>query len=130
MGAAQERPSRRMFLRLGATSVAATAIASCDLSTAPEGGRDETGGTGAKEAPMLAKQVKEGTLPPVEERLPKDPLVVEPTERIGKYGGQWDTFLTSVDADPHLIGCLSYEPLVRWNIDSTELSPVSRWSGN
>jgi peptide/nickel transport system substrate-binding protein len=39
------------------------------------------------EAPMLAQLVKDGKLPPVEQRLPPDPVVVKPTNRIGKYGG-------------------------------------------
>ena len=38
------------------------------------------------EAPMLKKLVDEGKLPPVEERLPKNPFVLEPVESIGKYG--------------------------------------------
>jgi peptide/nickel transport system substrate-binding protein len=42
-----------------------------------------------KEAPMLAEQVKAGKLPPVEQRLPQDPLVLKPTHEIGKYGGTW-----------------------------------------
>lgn len=41
-----------------------------------------------KEAPALAEQVEAGELPPVEERLPEDPKVVEvPT--IGTYGGTY-----------------------------------------
>ncbi len=39
------------------------------------------------EAPMLAELVKEGKLPPVEERLPEEPFVLEPIEMIGRYGG-------------------------------------------
>ncbi|HZQ99603.1 MAG TPA: ABC transporter substrate-binding protein [Chloroflexota bacterium] len=39
------------------------------------------------EAPMLAQLVKDGKLPPVEQRLPPDPIVVKPTNKIGKYGG-------------------------------------------
>ncbi|MCS7367935.1 MAG: ABC transporter substrate-binding protein [archaeon YNP-WB-062] len=39
------------------------------------------------EAPVLAELVKQGKLPPVEKRLPEEPLVVEPLEEIGKYGG-------------------------------------------
>ena len=39
------------------------------------------------EAPMLAQMVAAGTLPPVDERLPDEPIVVEPFEGIGKYGG-------------------------------------------
>jgi ABC-type transport system substrate-binding protein len=43
--------------------------------------------TSFSEAPMLAELVASGDLPPVEERLPVDPLVIEPTEMIGEYGG-------------------------------------------
>ena len=41
----------------------------------------------AGEAPQLAAMVKAGTLPPVEERLPAEPLVVSAVDSIGKYGG-------------------------------------------
>lgn len=40
-----------------------------------------------KEAPMLSALVKAGKLPPVEERLPKNPPVEEPLQEIGRYGG-------------------------------------------
>jgi len=39
------------------------------------------------EAPALAEQVAAGTLPPVEERLPDNPVVTTPIESVGKYGG-------------------------------------------
>ena len=39
------------------------------------------------EAPMLAAMVSAGQLPPVDERLPKDPQVIKPVHGIGKYGG-------------------------------------------
>ena len=39
------------------------------------------------EAPMLAERVANGELPPVEERLPANPLVQEPLHSIGQYGG-------------------------------------------
>ncbi|MEZ4637785.1 MAG: hypothetical protein R2856_22990 [Caldilineaceae bacterium] len=39
------------------------------------------------EAPELAEMVAAGTLPAVEERLPAEPIVVQPEEAIGKYGG-------------------------------------------
>ena len=41
-----------------------------------------------KEAPMLAAMVKAGKLPPVEKRLPDNPMVV-PADEIGQYGGVW-----------------------------------------
>ena len=43
------------------------------------------------ESPMLAAQVASGDLPPVDERLPIEPLVLTPPE-IGKYGGTATTF--------------------------------------
>lgn len=42
-----------------------------------------------KEAPQLAELVKAGKLPPVEQRLPAEPMVIKPLESIGKYGGTW-----------------------------------------
>jgi len=42
-----------------------------------------------KEAPMLAELVKAGKLPPVAQRLPKNPMVMVGYEGIGKYGGTW-----------------------------------------
>jgi len=42
-----------------------------------------------QEAPMLAALVASGDLPPVEERLPTNPLVISPADGIGQYGGTW-----------------------------------------
>ena len=41
-----------------------------------------------QEAPMLAEMVEAGTLPPVDERLPTQPTVVDALE-VGQYGGVW-----------------------------------------
>ncbi|MBV7338272.1 ABC transporter substrate-binding protein [Chloroflexi bacterium TSY] len=51
-------------------------------SPADAGGIDEY-----SEAPQLAEQVASGDLPSVAERLPNNPIVVQPEEAIGKYGG-------------------------------------------
>ncbi len=51
-----------------------------------------------REAPGLAELVKKGEVPPVVGRLPKDPLVLEPTEKVGRYGG------TFVNSDLSLTG--------------------------
>ena len=40
------------------------------------------------EAPMLAERVAAGELPPVDERLPAQPLVVQPLDAVGEYGGE------------------------------------------
>ena len=47
----------------------------------------ESGITEFNESPMLAEKVEEGVLPPVAERLPANPMVVEVEEEIGNYGG-------------------------------------------
>jgi peptide/nickel transport system substrate-binding protein len=47
----------------------------------------ERGVRSFNEAPMLAARVRAGEIPPVEERLPKDPPVVVPYDQVGKYGG-------------------------------------------
>ena len=41
------------------------------------------------EAPQFAELVAQGKLPPVAERIGKDPLVILPVHGVGKYGGIW-----------------------------------------
>jgi peptide/nickel transport system substrate-binding protein len=41
------------------------------------------------EAPMLAKKVAAGELPPVAERLPEEVVVVDPMDEMGSYGGDY-----------------------------------------
>ena len=48
----------------------------------------QVGITAFSEAPMLAAMVQSGELPPVAERLPDDPLVLEPYGETGSYGGE------------------------------------------
>ena len=45
--------------------------------------------TSFSEAPSLAEKVAAGELPPVEERLPEDLMVIQPVDEIGSYGGIW-----------------------------------------
>ena len=46
------------------------------------------------EAPVLASLVRAGKLPPVEQRLPSNPLVIPVVEEIGRYGGVWKRAFT------------------------------------
>ncbi len=41
------------------------------------------------ESPVLSELVEEGALPPVEERVGSEPLVMEGPDGIGNYGGNW-----------------------------------------
>lgn len=68
------------------------------------------------EAPSLAAMVEAGQLPPVEERLPAEPLVVQPVNSIGQYGGTWRRAFTGIK-DFHAFGRLNYEPMLRWPRD-------------
>ena len=71
------------------------------------------------EAPMLAERVAAGDLPPVEERLPTNPMVVEPLEQIGAYGGTLRRALTGVsDAQGWLT--ISRASLIEWDIGVSE----------
>ncbi|WP_170241046.1 ABC transporter substrate-binding protein [Rhodoligotrophos appendicifer] len=68
-----------------------------------------------KQAPMLDAQVTAGTLPPVAERLPKTPRVIEPVEKVGKYGGTWRSGLVGGSDRNWLFRIAGYEPLVAWD---------------
>lgn len=75
----------------------------------------------AKEAPMLAEAVAAGTLPPLEERLPKVPFVVGPGVLLseanvpdwapGQYGGTLNTAHSVADWAPDVFVMLN-EPLL------------------
>jgi peptide/nickel transport system substrate-binding protein len=74
------------------------------------------------EAPALAEQVKAGKLPPVEQRLPEQPLVVPVVEEIGEYGGVWRrAFLGPADANNYIR--IVFDRLFRFTPDGTEIEP-------
>lgn len=73
------------------------------------------------EAPELAALVASGTLPPVAERLPLEPLVLDVAEEIGTYGGEMvDTTGGNRLAEFRHFG---YEGLVRWSVDGGAVVP-------
>jgi len=74
-----------------------------------------------KEAPMLAELVKAGKLPPVDERLPLDVVVVPVVESIGKYGGTWNDLTWWEGAGN--IKMELYDPPIRWKADLTGYEP-------
>ena len=74
------------------------------------------------EAPAFTEQVKAGKLPPVEQRLPEQPLVVPVVEKIGEYGGVWRrAFLGPADANNYVR--VVYDSLVRFSPDGAEIEP-------
>jgi hypothetical protein len=90
--------SRRDFLRISAVAASGPLLMACAQQAAPgeapaapqqqaqAAEPAQSGGT-YNEAPMLAERVRAGDLPPVDERLPVNPVVVANREAIGQYGG-------------------------------------------
>ncbi|MBI1294578.1 ABC transporter substrate-binding protein [bacterium] len=79
--------------------------------------------TAQKEAPMLAEKVAAGELPPLEERLPTNPMVVTPVESLGQYGGTWRSGLRGGNDNAWLTRTIAYEYLVRWDPAWSEVVP-------
>lgn len=73
------------------------------------------------EAPMLAEQVQAGELPPVEERLPENPLVLEPLEEIGTYGGTLRRGTAWLGG--YLTENFTREPLTMWQLPLVSAGP-------
>lgn len=101
--------SRRGFVAAGSALVLAprTAFAAMDY----------------KEAPSLRDLVAKGALPPVKDRLPENPLVIKPTERIGRYGGDWNHALVGGGSLSMLFRYQAYEPLLRYTPDWSGVTP-------
>jgi len=83
------------------------------------------------EAPALAALVEAGDLPPVDDRLPAEPLVIEPVEEIGQYGGTWH----KVDANDDLgwmRQTIMVEPFLKWERDASDMRPnlITSWEWN
>ncbi len=81
------------------------------------------GGTGIeRESPMLRARVAAGTLPPLAQRLPQDPMVVRPYAMPGRYGGTLRVLTGRAHA---LDECrlLLYTPLLRYAADGRTIVP-------
>jgi peptide/nickel transport system substrate-binding protein len=84
------------------------------------------------EAPQLSEQVEAGALPPVDERLPENPLVVLPVKSIGEYGGTWHRGWRG-KSDFHCFGRINYETMLRWPRDPEDaVQPglAEKWEWN
>ncbi|MEZ4710704.1 MAG: ABC transporter substrate-binding protein [Caldilineaceae bacterium] len=95
--------SRREFMRLSALAGAGAFVAACGgagpaapaeapaaeapAAAAPAADAPAAAPGQYNEAPMLADLVSAGSLPPVDERLPSNPMVMPVAEMTGSYGG-------------------------------------------
>ncbi len=74
------------------------------------------------ESPMLAALVAEGVLPPVEERLPDEPLVVRPLDEIGQYGGSLRDFHPAGEETSEITDRIRRRMLI-WPPDGSKFYP-------
>ncbi len=75
------------------------------------------------ESDALKKRVAAGELPPIEQRLPDNPLVITPTDRPGQQGGVWNHALVGGGSLSMLFRYQAYEPLLRFNADWDGVEP-------
>lgn len=78
---------------------------------------------GFQENPLFVKRVKKGLLLPVEKRLPKEPLVVLPYEKIGQYGGTLRGTALSFESGTSEILSWRQTNFVRFNDDARTIVP-------
>ncbi len=115
------RAVRRFLMSVIVCSAVLFAACSGEQGAADEESAESD--TRVRESPSLQLMVESGDIPPLRERLPIDPLIVQPVESIGTYG---DTirFISRVGASATTRRTISYENLVRWERD------YSRWIPN
>lgn len=75
------------------------------------------------EAPSLAEMVAAGDLPPVEERLPEDPMVIKPLGEIGKYGGTWRRGFTGPADGENMMRINNSSRLLAWDYSGSYIVP-------
>jgi len=84
-----------------------------------------------REAPELAGRVEAGQLPPVEERLPSNPLTVQAPE-VGVYGGTWRSTVKGNNDEGWIRRSMGYDPLVSFNFEWSDIVPnvAESWEVN
>ncbi len=108
------------FFSLRSMTVVISVI--CVLNTVPASPAAAQAASVYREAPMLAELVTAGALPPVEQRLPQNPMLIQPEERVGVYGGVWR--MAMVNTENNLFQrVIGYENLVRWDAGWTSVIP-------
>ena len=135
--------SRRQFIRLSGAATASIVLAACATvppaeqvevqkpvedtapkSEAPAKAEQETmpADSAYQESPQLAELVKAGSLPPVDERLPLNPVVTPIVDQIGTYGGEWTGATTETNGN-FLIRNGGYQQLLRWTPTWDSITP-------
>src|SRR5690625_1236030 len=108
--------SRRQLLLMGGGLMGAVGLAACsgdDGSSNPDafGGG---GGTDLMESPMLTELVEAGELPETADRLPADPMVIEPWGEVGRFGGTLNRATATGSSTTNHRG-FAHVGLLEWN---------------
>jgi peptide/nickel transport system substrate-binding protein len=80
-------------------------------------------GLAFEEAPDLAEKVAAGELPPVDERLPSEPLVMDTIEGPGEYGGTLRRAILGGGDQHNMVRTIGSDNMVRWSPEWTEVRP-------
>ncbi|WP_422367413.1 ABC transporter substrate-binding protein [Pelagibius sp.] len=107
-----------MSLRKRALRTTIAAFAGLTVAAAATVGLADT----YAEAPQLSKRVAAGELPPVVERLPKNPRILEPLDSVGVYGGVWRTG-SKPSAPTWNLRTVGYDHMFHWSADWTGVVP-------
>jgi peptide/nickel transport system substrate-binding protein len=75
------------------------------------------------EAPQLAALVKAGKLPPVEQRLPAEPMVLKPLDSVGKYGGTWHRAFIGPSDGENGNRIMASDKLLFWDFTGSKVVP-------
>ena len=76
-----------------------------------------------QEAPALAERVQQGKLPPVQERIGSDPLVIEPVREIGNYGGIWRRGFSGPADFWNGYRCCGHDKILFWDYTGNVIVP-------
>jgi len=152
-----KKPTRREFLFLSATGIAGAVLAACGPAATPtaapvspttapvEAAATPTPiptqaatatsvptAAAAHESPVLAALVAAGTLPPLDQRLPKVPLTLSPLDGIGKYGGRLREYWPGTGWNGHFQESQYGHSALRWIDDGLGVAPgmCDTWSAN
>lgn len=121
----------RAFGALAISLILMLALAACGGAPAPAEDADAgeamdssmSMDVSAQQAPDFQAMVQSGELPPLSERLPANPLVVEPVDAIGQYGGVWRAGLRGGSDNAWIYRTVAYDQMLSWERDWSGVRP-------
>ncbi len=101
-----------------------TEAAVAEATKAPEATAAPAATGKFSQSPFLDQQVKDGKLPPVEQRVPASPQVISPLVAEGKYGGTLRQGIVGGSATwGGMLYTVQWENLVQWKPDFSDVEP-------